>query len=204
MRLSVVIPSYRDPLLQKTINDLILKSELGDQLEIIEGHIYLITNILNGKRYIGQTIGRVEQRWSQHLCNAKRGHSYPLYNAINKYGRDNFEVTILAKAYSIQVLNLLESVLIKKMGTMAPNGYNARTGGGNSRLSELTRKKLSFIRRGRPGVPHTEEFKRRLSERNAGNTYSLGRKKTDTEKEKHRLASTRYVRNSSGQFSKQK
>lgn len=35
MRLSVVIPSYKDPLLQKTINSLIENSELGDDLEII-------------------------------------------------------------------------------------------------------------------------------------------------------------------------
>jgi hypothetical protein len=35
MKLSVIIPSYKDPMLHKTINDLLEKSELGDQLEII-------------------------------------------------------------------------------------------------------------------------------------------------------------------------
>ena len=35
MKLSVIIPSYRDPLLIKTIDSLLLNSELGDQLEII-------------------------------------------------------------------------------------------------------------------------------------------------------------------------
>jgi hypothetical protein len=35
MKLSVIIPSWKDPLLHKTIDDLLIKSELGDQLEII-------------------------------------------------------------------------------------------------------------------------------------------------------------------------
>lgn len=35
MKLSIVIPSYKDPLLFKTINDLLSKSELGNELEII-------------------------------------------------------------------------------------------------------------------------------------------------------------------------
>jgi glycosyltransferase involved in cell wall biosynthesis len=35
MKLSVIIPSYKDPLLNKTIEDLLKNSELGDQLEII-------------------------------------------------------------------------------------------------------------------------------------------------------------------------
>ena len=36
IKLSVIIPSYKDPLSMKTIADLLEKSELGDQLEIID------------------------------------------------------------------------------------------------------------------------------------------------------------------------
>lgn len=36
IRISIIIPSYKDPLSMKTIRDLLDKSELGDQLEIID------------------------------------------------------------------------------------------------------------------------------------------------------------------------
>lgn len=54
-------------------------------------------------------------------------------------------------------------------------GGKGRTG---QRNTPETNAKLSAFRKGKPGVPHTEEFKRRLSKRNRGNTYSTGIPKT--------------------------
>jgi len=212
-RLSVIIPSYKDPLLVKTIGSLLTNSELGDELEIVTdmeptsgGYVYLLTNKTNGKRYVGQTTQQVERRWSQHICDAKRhGKKYPLHRAINKYGKDGFEISVLAKACSIDGLNILERFFIGRLRTIVPFGYNLLSGGRNGgKLPETTRKKISIACTGKPGVPHTEEFKERLRERSLGNKYSLGRKQSKEEREKHRIISTRYKRGANGQFVKER
>jgi hypothetical protein len=54
--------------------------------------IYMITNIVNNKKYIGQTISSIEHRWDQHTSNARRYTNKCRYleNAIRKYGEHNF------------------------------------------------------------------------------------------------------------------
>lgn len=177
---------------------------MRSEVEIIAGgYIYLITNKINGKQYVGQTISGVKQRWSQHISDSKRGKNYPLHNAINKYGKDNFEISVLAKVYSIQGLNLLEKFFIKKIGTIVPFGYNLQDGGGSGgHLHESTRKKISLSQIGRKVVSHTEEFKRKLSKRSLGNKYSLDRKQSAEEKQKRRVISAGYKRGENGQFVK--
>ena len=58
-------------------------------------YIYKITNILNNKIYIGQTIRQPSLRWNEHksesLCStSKHGRLYHLHCAIRKYGVDSF------------------------------------------------------------------------------------------------------------------
>ena len=62
------------------------------------GYIYKITNNINGKIYIGKTnFLKPEDRWKQHLREAKRKRceKRPLYSAINKYGKDNFNFEVV-------------------------------------------------------------------------------------------------------------
>lgn len=56
------------------------------------GYIYCITNNINGKKYIGKTTFNVEKRWNEHLKDYKRKRSEKraLYEAMNKYGVENF------------------------------------------------------------------------------------------------------------------
>lgn len=57
--------------------------------------IYKITNILNNKCYIGQSID-IETRWLQHIYESKTlRHKYKIYLAINKYGIENFNFEVL-------------------------------------------------------------------------------------------------------------
>jgi hypothetical protein len=65
--------------------------------------IYKITNKLNQKCYIGKSID-IETRWGEHTRNAKyvdrQTYNYPLYNAIRKYGIENFVFEILEETIS--------------------------------------------------------------------------------------------------------
>ena len=53
--------------------------------------IYTITNQVNGKRYVGQSI-HIETRWKQHIYTALNipEEKTKIYNAIRKYGLNNF------------------------------------------------------------------------------------------------------------------
>lgn len=57
------------------------------------GYIYKITNNLNNKIYIGQTVKTVEKRFQQHKNNSNKSYfsHIVLYKAFNKYGIENFE-----------------------------------------------------------------------------------------------------------------
>ena len=60
--------------------------------------VYLITNKINGKRYVGSSFN-VSSRVAQHFGNVakKYNNKHPFYTDICKYGRDNFEVKLLEK-----------------------------------------------------------------------------------------------------------
>ena len=87
--------------------------------------IYLITNLINGKQYIGQSVG-IQHRWVQHK-NSKE--NYPISKAIRKYGRDNFKFEIIENC-SPEELDEKEIYYIKVYNTIIPNGYNVTYGGG--------------------------------------------------------------------------
>ena len=53
-----------------------------------EGYIYLITNKINNKKYIGQTTRTIKIRISDHFSNLYK--NYAITNAIKKYGKENF------------------------------------------------------------------------------------------------------------------
>jgi len=56
------------------------------------GYIYLITNIDNGNKYVGQTLSNVKVRFQQHISEAnKRNKNNRFHNALRKYGREKFQ-----------------------------------------------------------------------------------------------------------------
>lgn len=93
------------------------------------GYIYKITNKINGKVYIGKTKNSVCNRFKQHLRCAQKGTNRYLYDAMNHYGYDAFEVEVLEEAISSE-LSDLEKYYIKKFDSLNPlNGYNMTEGG---------------------------------------------------------------------------
>lgn len=120
--------------------------------------IYLITNKINGKRYVGQTIKSLSTRWSKHKYEAKTGKwDYPLHRAIRKYGQEFFESCELEKCSSIEELNEAEIFYINFYNSLAPENYNLHTGGNNHIVSEECRLKMSQSRLGKKHTPQTIE-----------------------------------------------
>ena len=64
--------------------------------------IYKITNLINGKKYIGQTVNSVEKRFNDH---SNPNNDCYLGRAIRKYGKENFKVELVCKANSLKELN---------------------------------------------------------------------------------------------------
>lgn len=97
------------------------------------GYIYKITNIINNKVYIGQTIGSIEKRLREHKSNAllKKDKS-TLHSAMRKYGIENFIIKILEECPN-ELLNQKEIEYIEKfnsfLGNPNCNGYNMTIGG---------------------------------------------------------------------------
>jgi hypothetical protein len=96
--------------------------------------IYKITNLINGKLYIGQTRNELKKRWLVHKTYAKNCKKYSknrnsyLYNSIQKYGIDNFKIELLDDtAKNAEELSILEIFYINLFKTYNPkNGYNLK------------------------------------------------------------------------------
>lgn len=92
-------------------------------------YIYSIKNIINNKRYIGQTVN-IKKRKSYHFwsLNNNRHFNSKLQNDFNKYGFDNFEFKILLIVTKKSDSNYHEKKLVDLWDTIN-NGYNVYEGG---------------------------------------------------------------------------
>jgi group I intron endonuclease len=153
--------------------------------------IYRITNKVNDKRYIGQTIQSLQRRFNQH-CKGKS----VLSSAIRKYGKDNFIVEELAIAKSLEELNGLEKQYIIENNCIAPLGYNLQKGGNTAKATENTKKKLSAsikamwkdkdyrnkMCESMKSIQHSEHNKNRLRTLFAGHQHSPSSKQKISQK----------------------
>jgi len=90
--------------------------------------IYKITNRLNGKSYVGQSI-HIERRWSEHM---RPSTDSLISRAIKKCGKENFDFQVLCECLE-EDLNSLEEYYIKKYNTVVPDGYNVLKSDGSTR-----------------------------------------------------------------------
>lgn len=133
--------------------------------------IYKITNVINGKVYIGQTINSLEKRWKRHTWKSSlKRESMAISMAILKYGKENFIIEEIYKAISIHDLNDKEAFYIEEYNSISPNGYNLLSGGNNSYMSEETKTKISksHKKRWESGFRISEETRNKLSESHKG------------------------------------
>lgn len=95
---------------------------------MVYGIVYKHTNKITGKVYIGQTIqlDNLERRFRH---SDKTHHSYKscpaFFNALNKYGWENFITERLYSAFDRETLNRAEEKFIIQYNSVAPNGYNS-------------------------------------------------------------------------------
>lgn len=92
-------------------------------------YIYKITNLINGKSYVGKTLSTIDERWNEHCRSVRRKscEKRPLYSAMNKYGIDNFKIEQIEECND-DIVNEREVYWIEYFGTFK-NGYNATIGG---------------------------------------------------------------------------
>lgn len=88
--------------------------------------IYKITNLINNKVYIGQSID-IEKRLKKHKYSYDNFH---IHRAIQKYGKDNFSYEIIEEC-SQDALDEKEKYWITYYNSLEPNGYNMVPGGSN-------------------------------------------------------------------------
>ena len=131
--------------------------------------IYKITNLVNGKLYIGQTWQPLQRRFTQHCCGTP---CIKLSNAITKYGRDNFSIEMICSAEHQIEADRLEDYWIKQYDTIN-NGYNIKEGGSHGKHTAETKKKLSEMK-----TNPSDEVRRNLS------LSHIGHKDSDETKKK--------------------
>ena len=118
------------------------------------GYIYLRTNKINGKKYVGQVIKKRFKTRQNRWNNLNQPYAgIIINNARAKYGIDAFDFEILKECKDDE-LNQWEMYYIKELNTKTPNGYNMTDGGDSSyERSDETRKKISDALRGKKLSP---------------------------------------------------
>ena len=117
--------------------------------------VYVHINKINGKKYVGITSVKPKYRWG-------KGSGYKnqpkFYNAIQKYGWNNFEHIIVASNLTQEEANNFEILLIEKLNSIN-FGYNVSNGG-----------------KGLSGFHLTQEQKNKISETHSGKNHMKSKK----------------------------
>jgi group I intron endonuclease len=148
--------------------------------------IYLITNKINGKNYIGQSLN-INTRWINYESLARRKKTDTLLlKAFAKYGIHNFDFKVLIfLPSSKELLNIYEITYIRLYCSYCGFGigYNMTFGGGNPKpISEDTRNKLIKSHLGnKSGLgKRSLETRQRMSENHVYHSWNKGKTKENT------------------------
>lgn len=130
-------------------------------------YLYKITNLISNSIYIGITQSKLYNRFSSHKNCAKRGVKTPLYDAMRKYGVENFKIEIIKEFNNRKDLEEAEKEEISKYRILNQvRVYNILDGGSSYfpiKDMEKHRKILKEKRKGRKpslGMKHNEENKK--------------------------------------------
>mgnify|MGYP002622886952 CR=1 FL=1 len=129
--------------------------------------VYVLANKTNNKIYVGITKQTLDRRW-------KNGDGYigcdRIYNAIQKYGWDNFTHDVFASNLTREEAMHMERLLISKFNLQDPDlGYNISEGGECPCISEEAKEKIGNALRGRT---YSEEKRKLYSKAHLGKKLS--------------------------------
>lgn len=139
------------------------------------GCIYLVTNLINGKRYVGLTV-RPQIRYKKHWSDSLAGSDFALHRAFRKYGKLNFKFEILCTVVSETESDLknrlsnMEAYYAEQLQTYTsdtyPGGYNMAWCGDKPTLGvKHTEDELEKMRRAHDNRdPPSEEHKKKTSD----------------------------------------
>ena len=156
--------------------------------------IYLITNTINGKIYVGQTVN-FYQRYYDHKKSVNKANKTAIAFAFIKYGFENFKFTVLETGFSADkdTLNSKEQFWLDELKPYRPIGYNVCREASTMlgfRHSEATK---NGFRDRMTGHKHSEETKRKMRDAHIGDkAYWYG--KTQSAEHVEKLRKTRIGR----------
>lgn len=178
--------------------------------------VYLITNHINNKKYVGVTHRGYLKRYHEHISCAKSGRKSVLYDAMRKYGLQNFSVRLVESDIADKDIQSKEQYYIKQYNTLYinRNGYNMTAGGhgmAGYKHTAVTKQKISDkskgrkfssernekIRRAMIGRDYKEEWRKSLSESRKGRFSGkdnpfYGKKHSDISKQAIGVANTKH------------
>ena len=147
-------------------------------------YIYKITNSINGKIYIGQTIKSPEKSKSYYGSGSK------ITGEIYVYGKENFSKEILQECSNKEELDIYEEYWIELFDSTNPNiGYNCRSGGNKAKYNNEFKDKMSKVQSGKLnnfyGKKHSDDSIKKMIEAKIGNkNYIFGKHHNDSTKSK--------------------
>ena len=131
------------------------------------GTIYVHTNTLNGKVYVGQTWQESTDRWVTQRNAAMRGAAgcRHFYSAIRKHGWAAFDHAVVGAANTQDDMDNLEKVwIIALRANDRRFGYNLASGGSRGvYVSDETRQRMSLAAKARKRGPCPEETKAKIA-----------------------------------------
>ena len=133
--------------------------------------IYLITNNINNRRYIGYTTKSLDVRWYKHCKSSEYGSNTYLHKAIRKYGPESFTIEFLSEGFQDEEVMFIED--------MNPE-YNMTKGGDGGDTSLSPNYKTALLQRDLSGSNNPNFGKLGSSSPN------FGKKRTPEQIEKYK------------------
>jgi group I intron endonuclease len=148
-------------------------------MELKVYYLYTITDTLNNKVYIGQTVNP-SRRWKDHQWLAQNKQEQYIHRAMAKYGSHNFFFEVIAGCKTQEDADDVETQLIRQYDSQnKKHGYNIAPGGNHAwntglpkelqpmygkKQSDYQKQRCSEVHTGMIMPPVSEETRRKMSE----------------------------------------
>lgn len=135
--------------------------------------VYMITNHVNGMKYIGVTSRLLHRRWLEHTSMARQGSSYLIHSAIREYGETQFTIEVVEDNIPKELALYKEAYYIEWFGTYykTGKGYNMTHGGDGTVTYTFTDADICKMRKANTGRKFSPERNERLRRINLGRYY---------------------------------